>query len=96
MSAPSKGKASVEPAWLTGDGGSEGVSNGHSSSTSAEPSQVKSESDGPKAGGFKPKFVPKVPVKKEAPAPAVADQAAARFGHAFYDLYCFVANNFLP
>ena len=85
MSAPNKGKAVVQPSWLsTGEssGGYNGNGNDSQSvqsvsgttitqNTKSEPVQVKSQ-------GFKPKFVPKVPVKKEV-APAAAPSARCVF-----------------
>ena len=70
MSGDGKARSTVQPAWLTGDGGSESSATGSSaskSSTSTAAPQVKSESSQPKFEPKKPMFVPKVPVKKEAP-----------------------------
>jgi hypothetical protein len=60
----SKGRsnAAVMPAWLTSDAPFEQVQV-TSNNEPSEPPVVKQEA--PKFAGFKPKFVPKVPVKKE-------------------------------
>lgn len=74
MSETTKGKTAVQPSWLsTGESSSSGNGDEHQSSSGGQQA-VKTE--GKPQQGFKPKFVPKVPVKKEViapPAPAVSD-----------------------
>lgn len=87
MSGSGRPKNTISPAWLTGEGAADGAlsadsgSNGngvsdsgvaHSSASHA--ASVKNETVQPKSEPFKPKFAPKVPVKKE---PSVASAAAS-------------------
>lgn len=81
MSGNGKPRNTVQPAWLTGDGGAENVNSVDSAPVKkpsfapvvkGEVAPVKSESSQPKFEPKKPMFVPKVPVKKEVPVASTA------------------------
>lgn len=87
MSGPGKQKNTISPAWLTGEGASDGgksaeSSNGNGSSDAASGSSavgVKNETTQPKAEPSKPKFAPKVPVKKEPSAVSTTSNSNSRY-----------------
>lgn len=72
MSGPGKQKSTISPAWLTGEGATDGSSNAISNNGNgahagaSSTGSVKNEITQVKTEATKPKFVPKVPVKKEA------------------------------
>jgi hypothetical protein len=78
MSAPSKERTVVQPAWLTGDANGDGNGSGNSASYASSGSNLATSGlESAKGPLFKPKFTPKVPVKKESNTAAQSIPAAA-------------------
>jgi hypothetical protein len=78
MSAPSKERPVVQPAWLTGDANGDGDGSGNSAThTNSGSNLAASGLESAKGQLFKPKFTPKVPLKKESNIAAQSVPAVA-------------------
>ncbi len=96
MSGTNNARAALEPSWMStdnaggGNGGGSGSQLPKSNGIEGSNGAVKTETNQPKSSGFKPKFVPKVPVKKEA-APAATTTRYSCYVVKLFVLFSYIA-----